>query len=110
MRADRGNIQIADADGNLQIAAHHGFSAEFLEYFAVVDDTGSACGRAELARAPTVVADVRADPAFAPYREIAAASGFCAVQSTPLIGPAGRVVGMLSTHYPRPCRAACRRS
>jgi hypothetical protein len=45
------------------------FSAEFLEYFAVVDDTASASGRAALARALTVPAD----PAFALHREIAAA-------------------------------------
>ena len=37
-----------------------------------------------------------------PHREIAAASNFRAVQSTPLIDMTGRVIGVVSTHYPRP--------
>src|SRR5262249_60840648 len=37
-----------------------------------------------------------------PHRDIALASGFRAVQSTPLVNRAGHLVGMLSTHYPRP--------
>jgi hypothetical protein len=45
---------------------------------------------------------VTTDPGFGPHREIAAASGFRAVQSTPLTDRAGRVVGVVSTHYPRP--------
>jgi GAF domain-containing protein len=38
----------------------------------------------------------------APHRDIAAAAAFRAVQSTPLIERTGRLVGMVSTHYPRP--------
>ena len=38
-RADRGNVQLADpASGALRIIAQHGFGAEFLDHFAVVDD------------------------------------------------------------------------
>ena len=101
--ADRGNIQILDpATGSLKIAAQRGFGAEFLDYFAAVDDDRSACGRAARERAQTVIADVDADESFAPHRDIAAASGFRAVQSTPLIDQAGRLLGVVSTHYPRP--------
>ena len=103
-RADRGNIQILDpATGSLRIAAQRGFGAEFLDYFAAVDDDRSACGRAARGCAQTVIADVNADESFAPHRDIAAASGFRAVQSTPLIDQAGRLLGVVSTHYPRPC-------
>jgi|SRR5215475_10796837 len=49
-----------------------------------------------------VITDVTTDPGFAPHREIALAPGFRAVQSTPLVNRAGHLVGMLSTHYPRP--------
>jgi len=49
-----------------------------------------------------VIADITTDPGFAPHRDIALASGFYAVQSTPLVTRAGHHVGMLSTHYPRP--------
>ena len=47
LHADRGNVQIVDpVSGSLIIAVQAGFSAEFLEYFAVVNDDASACGRA----------------------------------------------------------------
>jgi GAF domain-containing protein len=49
-----------------------------------------------------VITDVTTDPGFAPHRDIAQASGFRAVQSTPLVNQSGHLVGMLSTHYPRP--------
>lgn len=101
--ADRGNIQLLDpATGSLRIAAQRGFGAEFLDYFAAVDDDRSACGRAAKERAQTVIVDVNRDESFAPHRDIAAASGFRAVQSTPLVDRAGHLVGVVSTHYPRP--------
>jgi hypothetical protein len=102
-RAERGNVQLADpASGALTIVAQHGFDAEFLDHFAVVDDDRSACGRAARHAAQLIFTDVICDPGFAPHRVIAAASGFRAVQSTPLVNHAGRVVGVVSTHYPRP--------
>jgi GAF domain-containing protein len=104
--ADRGNVQLLDpATGSLRIAAQCGFSAEFLDYFAVVDDDRSACGRAARERTQTVIVDVNTDAGFAQHRDIAAASAFRAVQSTPLIGRTGRLLGVVSTHYPRPCSA-----
>lgn len=105
LRADRGNVQIVDpATGSLRIAAQAGFSDEFLEYFAVVDDEGSACGRAARELTQTVIADVNTDARFAPHREMAAASGFRAVHSTPLVDVHGHLVGVLSTHYQSPYR------
>jgi GAF domain-containing protein len=103
LHAERGNVQLADpATGTLRIAAQRGFGPDFLEYFAAVTDDGSACGRAAQQHAQVVIADVTTDPGFAPHRDIALASGFYAVQSTPLVNRAGHLVGMLSTHYPRP--------
>ena len=105
LRADRGNVQLLDpATGSLRIVAQHGFDADFLDYFAVVADDGSACGRAAAQRTQIVIADVSIDPGFAPHREIAAAAGFRAVQSTPLTDYADRVLGMMSIHYPQPYR------
>ena len=101
--ANRGNVQVLDpATGSLRIAAQCGFGAEFLEYFAVVDDDRSACGRAAREQAQTVIVDVDIDAGFAPHRDIAAAAAFRAVQSTPLIEPTGRLLGVVSVHYPRP--------
>ena len=105
MRADRGDIQIVDpVRGSLRIAAQAGFSDEFLEYFAIVDDDASACGRAARQHAQTVIADVKTDPRFAPHLDIAAASGFRAVHSTPLVDTSGHLVGVLSAHYSYPYR------
>jgi len=101
--ADRGNLQLVNqTTGELQIVADHGFGPEFLEYFATVNDDRSACGRAAKHRAQTVIVDVMTDPGFAPHRTIATASGFRAVLSTPLIDRDGRLIGVVSTHYPRP--------
>lgn len=103
--ADRGNVQLADPDSSaLRIAAQVGFDREFLDYFAIVDDDCSACGRAARQHSQTVVTDTTVDPDFRPHREIADASGFRAVQSTPLVDRSGMLVGVVSTHYPHPGR------
>jgi len=95
-----GNIQIREpASGALTIATSCGFDSEFLQYFAVVHDNSSACGRAAREGSQTVIADVHDDPGFAPHREIAAASRFRAVQSTPIVDPDGRLHGVISTHF-----------
>jgi len=108
--ADHGNIQLLDpATGMLRLVTQAGFGPEFCDYFAVVGgEDGSVCGRAARQCAQTVITDVRADPDFAPHREIAAASGFRGVQSTPLVDYAGHLVGMVSTHYQRPHRPSDR--
>ena len=89
---DFGNIQTVDpATGSLLLVTQADFGPEFLGYFAVVEDVHSTCGRAARQGAQTAVADVRADQGFTPHREIAAAAGPRAVQSTPVppAGPAG---------------------
>jgi hypothetical protein len=108
-RANRGNVQLADpVSGALRITAHHGFDAEFLDYFAVVEDDLSACGRAAKRNAQVVISDVMTDRRFEPHRGIAAASRFRAVQSTPLVDKSGRLVGVVSTHYPDPYAPSAR--
>src|SRR5262249_33497094 len=105
--ADFGNIQLVDrVHGSLRIATQLGFGEDFLDHFAYVKDDSSACGRAAQEHAQTVISDVRRDPLFAPHRKIAAASGFRAVESTPIIDRDGRLLGILSTHFRRPRRAS----
>lgn len=100
--ADFGNVQLVDPEsGALRIVAHYGFGPDFLEYFAVVDDTASACGRSAATGEQVVIGDTRTDPAFAPHREIAVASRFRSVQSTPLLTYRGELIGMVSTHSRR---------
>jgi GAF domain-containing protein len=103
--AERGNVQVREPTGELRIAAQRGFTRDFLDHFAVVDNDGSACGRAADKAAQTLIVDVNTDPAFEPHRTIAAASGFRAVVSTPLITDSG-LVGVVSTHFPRPHRVS----
>jgi GAF domain-containing protein len=106
---DFGNVQVYDRpDRGLRIAAQCGFSSEFLEYFAIVDDDASACGRAASQRSQTMIVDVTEDAGFVPHREIAAAAHFRAVQSTPAVDPTGRLRAVISTHYRRPHRPSDR--
>ncbi len=105
MAADFGTIQLVDpVSGSLWLVTQSGFGPEFLDYFAMVADEHSACGRVAKRCAQTVIADVTTDPGFAPHRGVAAAAGYRAVQSTPLADYAGRLVGVVSTYYRRPQR------
>jgi PAS domain S-box-containing protein len=107
--ADFGNIQLYNPETQtLEIVAQHGFQKDFLDYFRVVREDSSACGRARQQQKRVIIEDVLTDPGFAPHRPIAAASGFRAVQSTPLTGSDGRPLGIISTHFRRPHRPSQR--
>lgn len=98
--SDMGNVQLVRPEG-LRIVAHRGFEQPFLDFYAVVDDASAAsCGMAKKMRRRIVVADVAADPIFAgtPAEEIMAQASVRWCQSTPLVGEAGVLLGMLNTH------------
>jgi PAS domain S-box-containing protein len=103
-QADFGIVHLYDAASDaLEIVAQRGFGREVLEHFARVDaDPSSAWGRALARRQRVVIADVETDAVFAPHRQIAASTGYRAVQSTPLINRAGKLLGIISTHFRRP--------
>jgi GAF domain-containing protein len=104
-RADFGNVQLFDpTTGALRLVAQHGFDRDFLEYFRIVDDAYSACGRTLTTGMQIVIEDVDDDRDFEPHRAIAGASGFRAVQSTPLADRTLSPLGMISTHFTRPHR------
>ena len=46
-----------------------------------------------------VIADVEADKPSAPFRRVARAGGFRAVQSTPIMSREGALLGTLATHF-----------
>ena len=103
--ADFGSIQLYDAETrSLHLAAERGPCREFREHFRTVTvDEGSACARALQEGTRLVIEDTTLDPEFAPHRPIAAAAGFRAMQSTPLIERgSGHAVGMLSTYFHDP--------
>jgi PAS domain S-box-containing protein len=99
--ADMGAIRILDTtQGVLKIAAHRGFKQEFLDFFrevSAVDD--SACGRVLRTGERMVIEDVEADTLYTPFRFVAYAAGYRAVQSTPIIGREGALLGTLATHF-----------
>lgn len=98
--SDMGNVQLVRPEG-LRIVAHRGFEQPFLDFYAVVDDASAAsCGMAKKMRRRVVVPDVAADPIFVgtPAEEIMAQARVRWCQSTPLVGEAGVLLGMLNTH------------
>jgi hypothetical protein len=103
-RADMGNIQIMDPRlGALVIHVQRGFRAPFLEFFKTVDVGHAACGNALLTGRQIVVKDTADSPVFPDSTtiEVMLDAHVRAVQSTPLIGRSGRILGVLSTHYRR---------
>jgi PAS domain S-box-containing protein len=97
--AHQGNIQLYDpARDVLEIVAHRGLPEEFVTALRIVsrhDETASARALREGRR--IIIEDVNEDPAYAPYRQIAAHAGFRAVQATPMLGHDGRLLGILAT-------------
>ena len=97
----RGTLQLrAPATQELSIVLHTGFDRAFLDHFSVADEH-AACGQAAAQARQVVIADVRHDESFAPHRQVAATSGFRAVQSTPLVDGRRQAAGIVSTHFDR---------
>jgi len=109
--ADMGNIQLDDPGvGALRIEAQRGFDPRFLEYFHCVRDGQTACGAAFESGEQVVIEEVADNPVFfgTPALEVLLDAGVRAVQSTPLIGQSGRVLGIVSTHWRLPRQPAAR--
>ena len=103
--ADFGNVQLYNPNTQtLEIVAQRGFQQDFLEYFSSVHEGTASCGEALQRRERVIVEDVQTDPVFAPHRQIAAAAGYRAVQSTPLFSRSRELLGMISTHFREPHR------
>jgi PAS domain S-box-containing protein len=100
--ADTGSIQLVDEAGALRLAAHSGLGRPFLEYFADVRrEVHIVCGLAMVDCRRMIVDDVTESPLFRdnPARDVLMKAGIRAFQTTPLIGRAGGIVGMFTTHY-----------
>ena len=101
-----GNVQVFDsASGTLKIVAQHGFTSEFLTYFGVVTgDEASACAQALGRRRRMVVENVATDPIFEGQDSAAVMlrANAHSVQSTPLFGVSGDLLGVVSTHSDQP--------
>ncbi|MGJ0483361.1 MAG: CheR family methyltransferase [Methylomicrobium sp.] len=104
--ADFGYVQMYDPQTKtLQIEVQRGFAPGFTEHLAEVDaQEATASGRALASDERIIVEDVEKAPADVPWVEVARRAGYRALQSTPLLMPDGKPIGMLSTHFRQPRR------
>ena len=103
--ARRGNLQLVNpVTGDLCIVAQHGFEQPFLDYFAIVADTSSACGAALRLGTPVWVDDVTHSPIFAGTEagQVVIDSGARAVASLPVRAPGDEIIAMISVHHDEP--------
>jgi signal transduction histidine kinase/PAS domain-containing protein len=103
MRSDMASMKVVDEDRDaLRVLTWRGFDDEFGRVFALNTSTSSSAAR-RLGRR-VVVPDVETcdfiagTPALEDHRR----AGIRAVQSTPLVGRSGRLLGMISTHWRQP--------
>ncbi|MEU0740783.1 GAF domain-containing protein [Streptomyces sp. NPDC006134] len=100
--AGMGNVQLAE-HGRLRLVKHVGLGQEFTDFFAFVDDSSTACGKAAESGRQVTVRDIATAALFddASRRTILRA-GSRACHSVPLVDRSGTVLGMVSSHHERP--------
>jgi PAS domain S-box-containing protein len=69
---------------------------------ATISDCAGSCGTAAFRGAPVFVEDIRTDPLWRDYRELAAMIDYRACWSTPIIGNDGRVLGTFALYTREP--------
>jgi PAS domain S-box-containing protein len=101
MGADMGAIRIWDsARGSLRIEAHRGFTCEYLDLFRQIPvESTPPCENVLRSGERMVIEDVEQDYLFAPFRPLARAAGYRALQSTPILSREGAPLGVLGTHF-----------
>ncbi|HEY2116910.1 MAG TPA: PAS domain S-box protein [Candidatus Angelobacter sp.] len=98
--AEFGQIQLYNPETqSLDVIVQRGLSREFLDHFAAVSDSSSACSRERV-----IIEDVVTDSRFAPHLESAASAGVRAVQSTPLFAYDSQLLGVITSHFRQPHR------
>jgi GAF domain-containing protein len=105
-RAACADLQLCDRRAEvLRIAAQHGFTSQFVVFFAAVDAAApTACATALATRQPVVVNDITRSAIFTdqPTVELLLKAGSRAVTSYPLLFANGEVLGVLSFHHRTP--------
>jgi len=103
--ATKGNIQLLNqASGNLDLAAQRGFDQTFLDYWDSARPGAGACGAAMRLGQRVIVEDISNSPIFAgtPDLDAMLQAGVQAAQSTPVMSRSGKLLAVLSTHFPAP--------
>ncbi|MGW1966546.1 ANTAR domain-containing protein [Streptomyces sp. NPDC001935] len=94
-----GNVQLLE-HGMLRMEKHVGLSREFTQFFAFVEDSTTSCAQAAQQCQQVTVKDVEAADIFDEgSRQAILQAGSRAAHSLPLTSPAGRVIGMISSHH-----------
>ncbi len=110
MGADMASLQAFDEGADaLRLLAFRGFDEEFGRVFRLNrGDTKTACNEARLRGERVIVPDVETCDFMAGTAalEDLRKSGIRAVQSTPLVSRAGRLIGIISTHWRAPHQPA----
>ena len=98
---DYGTVHIWDREKKvLKLIASRGFDRRSLAPMRNIDlATDRPCTRAVRARRRIIVEDIAREPDLAPNQ---ARARYRSVQSMPLIGRSGAILGVLSTYYPDP--------
>jgi len=104
--ADFGGIQLVNAGGDLEIVIQRGFPDWWVQFWNTASAGHGTCGKALETRQRVIVEDVESSPVFVGTQalEIQRRAGVRAVQSTPLVGRSGKLLGVLSTHFKVPHR------
>nr|WP_107482849.1 ANTAR domain-containing protein [Streptomyces sp. M41(2017)] len=99
-----GNVQLV-GNGMLRLEKHTGLNREFTDFFAFVHDAGTACAQAARQRQQVTVKNVESADVFdEDSRHAILQAGSRAAHSLPLIGRAGQVLGIISSHHEKTLR------
>lgn len=103
MAAGKGTLQLLEGD-TLRIVAHYGHEGPFLGFFSAAENVASVCGEATRRGERVLVPDVETSPLFLGTASLPVlrSAGVRAVQSTPMRTRAGRLLGILTTHWSEP--------
>jgi len=99
------SVLLLSEDGNhIRHGAAPGLPPEYVRAIdgAPIGPKNGSCGTAMYRGKPVVVTDIRADPLWEDYRELAAASGLRACWSTPIMSGRGKVLGSFAMYYREP--------
>jgi signal transduction histidine kinase len=100
-----GIIMMMDSNGKRLC---RGAAPSFPAYMAEVDGfeinpAAGTCSAAAARREPVITTDIRVDPHWANYRDLAARHGLRAGWATPILSSAGRVLGTFALYWREPC-------
>ena len=106
MSADMGSMQKYDPEQDqLRLLVARGFQPESVALWERINrNSRTSCGMALSAGRRVVVPDIECSDAMAgsPDLDVSRRAGIRAMHSTPLISRAGRLLGMISTHWQKP--------